>query len=231
MQNSELVKFDKLKADVAHFTNGITTLVVKDQESADLVMGVARDVKKWQKALELKRDELVRPLNEQVKAVNAYAKSIGEPLVVSETHLKGQLVTWERLLEKRRQEEMAKANAERQRLEAEAAAKVKAAQAQNSLEDLFKPADEKVREQIVAKVEQERTAVEIENQHQAAVSAIQSQKVSGASRPWVFEVTEPNRVPAEFMVVDEKKIREAVRNGVREISGVRIFQDTKISIR
>lgn len=230
-QNNELTNFDKLKAEVAIFTHGIDALVVKDQESSALVMDTARAVKSWAKKLEDKRDELVRPLNAKVKEINTYAKSIAGPLEKAEAHCKAQLRTWELHLEKQRQEAMRLAEIERKRLEAEAAAKVKADLEAKTVEDLFKPKEEQVRDQIVAKVEQERTAVEIQNQHQATVTAIQSQKVSGASRPWAFEVTEANRIPFEFMMVDEKKIREAIRNGVREISGVRIFQDTKISIR
>lgn len=48
---------------------------------------------------------------------------------------------------------------------------------------------------------------------------------------WKFEVLDENKVPVEFKIVDERKIREAVKNGAREIDGVRIYEDVQISIR
>lgn len=48
---------------------------------------------------------------------------------------------------------------------------------------------------------------------------------------WTFEVTNPDEVPREFLMVDEKKIRRAVDQGRREIDGVRIYEDSQVRIR
>ncbi|MFH0921675.1 MAG: hypothetical protein V1913_15095 [Fibrobacterota bacterium] len=48
---------------------------------------------------------------------------------------------------------------------------------------------------------------------------------------WVFEVTDAGLVPDEYKMVDEKKIRDAVRMGVRAIKGVRIFEETSTVFR
>lgn len=42
---------------------------------------------------------------------------------------------------------------------------------------------------------------------------------------WQFEITDPTQIPVEYLMVDEKKIRQAVKDGVREIAGVRIFEE------
>ena len=47
---------------------------------------------------------------------------------------------------------------------------------------------------------------------------------------WKFEVTDPAKVPNKFRVVDEKLIREAVKNGEREIAGVRIYEDVEVAV-
>jgi hypothetical protein len=52
-----------------------------------------------------------------------------------------------------------------------------------------------------------------------------------SKKPWVFEVTDSAAVPREFMSVDEKKIRDAVKMGARAIAGVRIYQDNQINFR
>ncbi len=55
--------------------------------------------------------------------------------------------------------------------------------------------------------------------------------VKGTTKRWVFEVTDPNAVPREYLEVNETAIRKAVQGGIREIPGVRIYQDTSLSLR
>ena len=42
---------------------------------------------------------------------------------------------------------------------------------------------------------------------------------------WTFEVADPDLVPIKYRSVDEKLVRKDVKAGVREIPGVRIYQD------
>jgi hypothetical protein len=48
---------------------------------------------------------------------------------------------------------------------------------------------------------------------------------------WDFEVTSATEVPREYLVPDEKKIRQAVKDGVRTIPGVNIFEKTGLRVR
>ena len=48
---------------------------------------------------------------------------------------------------------------------------------------------------------------------------------------WTFEITDEPKVPREYLTVNEKKIREAVNNGTRQIEGVRIFEEEGFSRR
>jgi len=48
---------------------------------------------------------------------------------------------------------------------------------------------------------------------------------------WKFEVQDPAQVPRAYLAVDEKAIRTAVGAGVRDIPGVRIFQEEQIAGR
>ncbi|MBX3253946.1 MAG: hypothetical protein KF862_07370 [Chitinophagaceae bacterium] len=56
-------------------------------------------------------------------------------------------------------------------------------------------------------------------------------KLKGTTRRWTFQVTDGSIVPKEYLKVDEVAIREAVNKGIRDIPGVRIYQDTSLSIR
>ncbi len=52
-----------------------------------------------------------------------------------------------------------------------------------------------------------------------------------ASRKWVHEVTNPADVPRQYLMVNEAAIKAAIFGGLREIPGVRIFEDVRTAIR
>jgi hypothetical protein len=47
---------------------------------------------------------------------------------------------------------------------------------------------------------------------------------------WTFNIDDKTKVPQEYLVVDETKIRTAIRQGVREIAGVTIYQKDEVSL-
>ncbi len=47
---------------------------------------------------------------------------------------------------------------------------------------------------------------------------------------WKFEIIEEKKVPKKYMSVDEKKLREAVKKGEREIAGLRIYEDISLMV-
>ena len=47
---------------------------------------------------------------------------------------------------------------------------------------------------------------------------------------WKFEVVDSTKVPRQYLDVNESKIRQAVRDGVREVEGVRIYEDVEVSV-
>lgn len=48
---------------------------------------------------------------------------------------------------------------------------------------------------------------------------------------WTFEVVHATKIPSEYWVLDEKKIRQRIQAGAREIPGLRIFQEPRVSVR
>ena len=53
---------------------------------------------------------------------------------------------------------------------------------------------------------------------------------SSTMKRWTFEVVDAWKVPSDYLIVDEQAIRKAVREGVREIKGVRIYQEESIRV-
>jgi len=47
---------------------------------------------------------------------------------------------------------------------------------------------------------------------------------------WQFEIVDPKLVPDKYKVIDETLVREAIRNGERQIPGIRIYSEERPAI-
>ena len=50
-------------------------------------------------------------------------------------------------------------------------------------------------------------------------------------KSWKFEIVDADIIPRQFLTVDEKKIREAVDLGLRDIQGVRVYENVETRFR
>lgn len=48
---------------------------------------------------------------------------------------------------------------------------------------------------------------------------------------WVFEIESPSEVPDKYLSVDPKKVEAAVKAGVREIPGIKIYETIQIAMK
>jgi dGTP triphosphohydrolase len=94
-------------------------------------------------------------------------------------------------------------NAEQKRLEAEAIEKAK-------------------------ELGQSEVQVEIVNEKKSATGEISK---TIYTEKWTFEIIDESEVPNIYCSPDKKKIDEAIKAGAREIKGLRIFDDGKITSR
>ena len=81
--------------------------------------------------------------------------------------------------------------------------------------------------------EEERVRLQAENGNSEQVIqesqfkrqiAVAQHSTEGIRNVWTFEVQNLVNVPREYLMLDEKKVREAIRSGERSISGLMIFQ-------
>ena len=56
-------------------------------------------------------------------------------------------------------------------------------------------------------------------------------KPKGVLMKWTFEIVDPNQVPNGYWVIDEASIKTDITNGVREIPGVRIYEEAITTFR
>jgi len=183
-------------ADKAEITDADTCVMVTD----DLSM-----MRKLKKALETSRTDYVKPLNDEVAAINQLYKDISGPLAIADRSLEAKMIAWQR--------------AEILRIETERA---EALLAQVQAETVV---NEVTGEVIEAEVE----APAIPDMP----DKIQRGQVGSASlkqKP-KYAIVKPELVPDEFKIIDEKAIARQVKAGRREIPGVKIWMESGLNVR
>jgi hypothetical protein len=226
-------------------------LQVTNAGEAEAAAEVLRDIARYKKGAEAERTELVKPLNDHVKLINKKFKDAIAPFEAADKKIRAKVETFtaeqerrrreeEQRLERERQERERKAREERERQEAEAKAKREQAEADaRAAEELADEGEDPgdLAEEAAQKLAEAQTA-------ESAISSLPEptlprQVVEKPAAPtgtstrmvWKHRLVDPAAVPREYLVVDEKKIRQAVRDGVREIPGVVIEQKPELAVR
>lgn len=218
---TELIEFDELSAKIKVFVQPTLEMRVTSPETCALAIGVAREIKAYEKLIEAKRVELKAPHLERTRAIDAKVKQIVEPLLTSERHLKLQLAEWERRLATEREVERKRLADLKAKAEAEIAANEQAAREAAVLTGGLSPMDDSA---AVARAGLERQVLNAEQD-------ISESRVPGSRKTWRFELLTAAAVPREYCEPDPSLIREAIKRGVREIAGVRIYEDVVITLR
>ena len=225
-QNAELVqKMEAIKASVSEFTGKAKSLVVtNDAQEVEAIEALGAGKKRIKRVEEL-RKFFTAPLNAQLKSINAMFKCQSEPLKEVEKILKAKLIAYgdekeARLIKER--EEQAKKDAAALKKEQEAAAELAAEEAKSR-----KPSDP------IPVVEPPKP-VEVEP-IEAPEQTVRTDSGSATRKKvWTWKVKDEKRlreVRPDLFVLDEKAVNQLVRDGVREVEGLDIYQDTQLSIR
>jgi hypothetical protein len=192
---------------LAEVKDKANALRIKDEISASIATAIAGDVKRLSKSIDEQRKKLVEEPNAYVKSVNSIAKMFTEPAGQIERLLKDKLGGYhaQRELERRKaEEEIRKAQAE-----------------------------------IYRKQQAEAKAAHVEPPPPPVPIPIKAETVTrsdtGASahirKAWKADILNAIEVPREYCEPSMRLINEAVRGGVREIQGVRIFEDIQTILR
>ena len=237
--STEIQQFEELRSELTQLVAPTLAIKVTNAGSSSSAIEAAKQVKALQKRIEAKRKDIVGPLNDRVKLINDYAKSIMAPLEQAESHLKKELVSFEMEQEKIRLEVLRKAEEERKRVEEELRAKHDAEQAalidEAQVSDLF-GADESQ-----PSVDARALDLEIAQQEEIARANMAARQreydaksigIKNARKIWRCEAVDISQVPKEFLVIElnSAAVLAAARAGVTTIPGVRIWQETTVAI-
>lgn len=174
---------------------------VKNQGDVDLTNKILKLISEQIRVVEEKRKSFTAPLNWSLKEINTTFKAITNPLQTAKNILSNKVMAW-------RQKEQEKIRIEQARIEKEEERRRK-----------IQEAHEKQGHEVSKPVIMTRP------------EPLKVKDTTTTRKVWKFKITDSAKVPREYMIIDDGKIREAVRNGIREIEGIKIYQEEIIVIR
>ncbi len=197
--NRDLAAF---RSAVASLQTEAKQLAITDDETNALAVELAAQCRRAWKDIEAVRKGYVDQPNTFIKAVNGVAKALQEPLKATE-----------RVFTSKHSQYQARVELERRK--AELAAKEEAKRLQEQV----------TKEAEAAGVE---PPVVVPPPPPQAPKVVRTAAGSAHQRTeWTFQVEDEALVPREYLVVSEKLIREAVKKGIRQIPGIRIYEEQK----
>lgn len=75
---------------------------------------------------------------------------------------------------------------------------------------------------------QQEQVQEEETESEAPAEVYIPPKVKGITKRWTYEILDESQIPREFCSPDSKKINEAIKGGVREVPGLKIFEQEDV---
>ncbi len=200
---------------------------ITDEASAGRASDLIKQIQTAWGGIEEQRDGMVRPHNEVVSGYNGRFKSmILVPLKETEKLLKGLLKQWN-LTEQAR---VAKEAAAQRQKEAEERQAWETAELERrrEAEALGKPPPDPIKPPPPAPAPPPPPAPAPPPAEPSKITRGEYGSTATITENWKYEVTRVEDVHRQFLMVDDKAIRAAIKDGRRVISGLRIWDDGNV---
>lgn len=227
---------DVLPAEQLARVESLGALLVNSPESESLAIDGLAFLQTVRNGLESGRTSLVKPMNDRVRLINESFKKLSKPVEAAEQKVKTALLSW-REAERRRiaaeQERVARENREREQRAREEEERQRKEREAAVLEEARQTGFSEAEAQALAKMEAADVQASAALQEVAPApppSTVKAQAgIITARMVWCFEVQDKTAVPEAYKVVDDSAIRKDIGAGVRDIPGVRIFQQEQLA--
>lgn len=230
--NLDLEPIDRVRPEIENVVGFAESLTVESAEDAVEATEVLSRMATYRKRIKEARMKITRPLDAAKKAAMDQEKAVLGPLDVVDKALRKRLGEYHAEAERQRRAEAERQEQARRDAEAKAKAEVEAA-AKRAAESDADDADDDALDR--AALAQQQAAIAQRNaEAKEAVSTgpIRSSAGTASVRMvWDVEVVDPAAVPREFLAVNLPAIRQAVKDGAREIPGVKIERVPQASVR
>lgn len=223
MDNNLMITLEPMQIESYKIEERAKAIVVNDAVSYDNTVLFLKEITQKKKDFKAQRDKYVKPMKDSIKAIDEKLQEPIKTLEKMEAIVRETLNNYLAEVNRREQERLA---LEKKKAEEEALRKMEELEHAKLQSGEY---DEVTQKAIARTVDHE--------QNKIVEAATKQEKInlstSGASvsMVWDFEIIDKAQIPLEFLKVDETAIRNAIHAGKREISGVKIFQKTRISLR
>jgi len=190
--------------------------VIESEENLSTAVDILSTIKERIKKIENERTTIVKPINDSVNHINSRFKALTEPLKDAQAGLTRKVMTFQSEVEAKKR---AEAEKERQRREAELLASAQKKEELGNTEEA---------EKLLGYATKVKAVVE-----ETGRGGFTGAK-SIITKTWDYEVTDMGRLANEMPALVQENsgaIRAKIRDGIRDIPGLRIFQKENISIR
>lgn len=182
-----------------------------------------KPVIKVKKDFEAVQKEKIKPLKDQVDEIKAMFKRPLELLEEAENIVRKKCNDF-LIIERKEQERILAEEQKQKQIEAE-----KELKKLDREEKKVGKFDEATGNALKASIAERREDVLNEATRVEAIN--QSSTNASVRMVWDFEIESIENIPSEFLILDEKKVREAIRAGTREIKGLKIYQKPQVAIK
>ena len=182
----------------------------------DIDVGIASEflkkIKDTESKIEAKRLEFTKPLNQSLKAINATFKKLKEPLAEAKKVVSDKILSWRRIEATKAR----KAEEEARKIEEEKIRKI-----QETCESGLEAKD---KQEMIEEIMEEEEPEAMIKKPETTIGNTQARKI------WKFEVTEFDKIPDKYKMINRVEVNADIRAGERDIPGIRIFQEETLSI-
>lgn len=220
-QYPQLTQFESVKSNILDLASNCSNIIVNDS-SLDSSKSLLKKAKRVETIIEDIRKKITSPILEQKRIIDEYAKGLVKELNESVKDLRSRVLSFEVEKEEQRKIEV-------QKLADALNLKVLELQAEESkLSELIKSDLDSLSDADFQKVSSLKDELLNYNQIDDSLDAAKSKNLS---RVLDYTVTDISLVPHEYLMIDDKAVKAALKSGVRSISGINIFYNHHLVIR
>ena len=201
-----------VKKDIALLSTQAQTLIVQDEVTFAGAADFLSKVKVRIKRLDSMKEDLTRPFADALKEARNKFKMMSEPYEQMEASLKSKMNAYIQLKE---------------------------AQAQKEAYEAKLKADEENNRRIIEQQRAEAKGEPVKEVELVEATPVEAPKtqvrtesgVTYVTKKWKARITDEKIVPREYLGVDQVKVNDAIKSGVREIPGIEIFEESTVAVR
>lgn len=223
MDNNLMITLEPMQIESYKIVERAKAIVVNDAVSYDNTVLFLKEIAQKKKDFKSQRDKYVKPMKDSIKAIDEKLQEPIKTLEKMEAIVRETLNNYLAEVNRREQERLA---LEKKKAEEEALRKMEELEQARLQSGEY---DEVTQKAIARTVDHEQNKIVEATTKQEKINL--STSGASVSMVWDFEIIDKAQIPLEFLKVDETAIRNAIRAGEREISGVKIFQKLQLSLR